>query len=65
MEARSSGTPEPVPAPAADPVPDRRCGRCQGAFPGDPGLTFQTDWAVCPACAAVLMPRPPTPAPAS
>ena len=40
-------------------VPDRRCGRCQRPFPGDPTLNFQTDWALCPDCAAVLMPPPP------
>jgi hypothetical protein len=39
-------------------VADRRCGRCQRPFPGDPALTFQTDWALCPDCAAILMPRP-------
>jgi hypothetical protein len=41
-------------------VPDRRCGRCQCAFPGDPTLFFQTDWALCPTCEAILLPgRPP------
>ncbi len=40
------------------PAPDRHCGRCQCAFPGDPTLFFQTDWALCPACTAILLPRP-------
>lgn len=44
------------------PVPDRHCGRCQSGFPGDPTLYFQTDWALCPACAAILLPgRPAAP----
>ena len=45
------------------PTPDRHCGRCQSAFPGDPTLYFQTDWALCPACTAILLPgRPAAPA---
>jgi hypothetical protein len=41
---------------------ERHCGRCQRAFPGDPTLFFQTDWALCPACQAILLPkRPATP----
>jgi DNA-directed RNA polymerase subunit RPC12/RpoP len=59
VETRKIDTPET--RPAADAVPDRRCGRCQKPFPGDPALAFQTDWAVCPACSAVLMPRPSNP----
>ena len=35
---------------------ERHCGRCQCAFPGDPTLFFQTDWALCPACEAILLP---------
>jgi hypothetical protein len=38
------------------PLPERHCGRCQRAFPGDPTLFFQTDWALCPACEAILLP---------
>jgi hypothetical protein len=41
------------------PLPERHCGRCQRAFPGDPTLFFQTDWALCPACEAILLPRRP------
>lgn len=44
---------------AAEPVPTRRCGRCQYAFPGDPTLFFQTDWALCPACREILLPSGP------
>jgi hypothetical protein len=43
------------------PVPDRHCARCQCAFPGDPTLFFQTDWALCPECAAILLPGRPVP----
>ena len=39
-------------------VPQRRCGRCQRLFDGDPTLAFQTGWALCPACDAILLPRP-------
>lgn len=46
------------------PVPDRHCGRCQSGFPGDPTLYFQTDWALCPACAAILLPGRPAAPPA-
>jgi hypothetical protein len=46
------------------PLQERHCGRCQGAFPGDPTQFFQTDWALCPACQAILLPRRPA-APAS
>ncbi len=35
--------------------PERHCGRCQCAFPADPTLFFQTDWALCPACEAILL----------
>ncbi len=41
------------------PLPERHCGRCQCAFPGDPTLFFQTDWALCPACEAILLPGRP------
>lgn len=45
-------------------LPERHCGRCQCAFPGDPTLFFQTDWALCPACEEILFSRrtvtPPT-----
>ena len=44
-------------------LPERHCGRCQRAFPGDPTLFFQTDWALCPTCEAILLPgRPGAPA---
>ncbi len=45
--------------PVIDLLPPRHCGRCQCAFPGDPTLFFQTDWALCPACTAILLPRRP------
>ena len=38
------------------PLPKRRCGRCQCEFDGDPALFFQTDWALCPPCADILLP---------
>ena len=41
-------------------LPERHCGRCQRAFPGDPTLFFQTDWALCPTCEAILLPGRPT-----
>ena len=44
-------------APA--PLGQRHCGRCQNAFPGDPSLFFQTDWALCPACSTILLPDRP------
>jgi hypothetical protein len=37
---------------------DRKCGRCQRAFAGDPTLYFQTDWALCPDCTEILLPAP-------
>lgn len=37
--------------------PDRHCGRCQRAFPADPKLFFQTDWALCPECKEILLPH--------
>ncbi len=36
-------------------IPQRRCGRCQGAFDGDSALFFQTDWALCPRCQEILL----------
>lgn len=36
----------------------RHCGRCQREFDGDPWLYFQTDWALCPTCREILLPRP-------
>jgi hypothetical protein len=42
-----------------NPVPERHCGRCQRAFPGDPMLLFQTDWALCPTCESILLPGRP------
>jgi hypothetical protein len=45
--------------PVTGPLPERRCGRCQRAFPGDPTLFFQTDWALCPTCEAILLPGRP------
>jgi hypothetical protein len=39
------------------PAPDRKCGRCQCSFPGDPALCFQSEWALCPACSAILLPE--------
>jgi hypothetical protein len=37
---------------------ERRCGRCQKVFPGDPSrhATAIPDWWVCDACRAVLLP---------
>jgi hypothetical protein len=37
-------------------VPDRKCGRCQRGFAGDPALNFQAGWALCDQCRAVLLP---------
>jgi hypothetical protein len=45
--------------PISLPLPERHCGRCQCAFPGDPTLFFQTDWALCPTCEAILLPGRP------
>jgi hypothetical protein len=45
--------------PISVPPPERHCGRCQRAFPGDPTLFFQTDWALCPTCEAILLPGRP------
>jgi hypothetical protein len=45
--------------PIAAPLPERHCGRCRCAFPGDPTLFFQTDWALCPTCEAILLPGRP------
>ncbi len=69
LEPRPSGPPRRAGPPEADtaseaesiivPLPARHCGRCQCAFPGDPTLFFQTDWALCPACTAVLLPGRP------
>lgn len=39
-----------------NPLPQRHCGRCQRGFEGDPGLFFQTDWALCPECTKILLP---------
>lgn len=39
------------------PAPQRHCGRCQGAFDGDPSLHFQSEWALCPACTSILLPK--------
>jgi len=41
----------------AVPLPQRHCGRCQRPFLGDPTLFFQTDWVLCPACEAILLPN--------
>lgn len=35
----------------------RHCGRCQREFDADPALYFQTDWALCPECQDILLPR--------
>jgi hypothetical protein len=37
----------------------RVCGRCRSTLEDDPTLVFQTDWALCPACAEVLLPAKP------
>ncbi len=37
----------------------RHCGRCQMEFEADPELYFQTDWALCPSCEAILLPPRP------
>ena len=44
-------------------LPDRQCGRCRRAFAGDRDLFFQTDWALCPECEAVLLPQRPDTSP--
>lgn len=40
-------------------VPPRQCGRCRMMFDGDPTLDIraQREWAVCPSCEAILLPR--------
>ena len=40
-------------------LPERHCGRCRRFFEADPQLFFQTDWALCPECTEILLPRPP------
>ncbi|MCU4186259.1 hypothetical protein K6U06_17975 [Acidiferrimicrobium sp. IK] len=42
----------------AVPTPERVCGRCRKSFAGDPTLSFQTGWALCPECTEVLLPVP-------
>jgi hypothetical protein len=42
------------------PPPDRRCGRCQRPFAGDPNLFFQTDWALCTECEQILLSHQPS-----
>lgn len=41
----------------ADSPPERLCGRCRSVIEDDPALFFQTDWVLCPPCAAILLPR--------
>lgn len=50
----SSGSPE-----KSGSLPERHCGRCRRSFEGDPQQFFQTDWALCPQCREILLPRPP------
>jgi hypothetical protein len=50
------GTREAVPSETVAVVAERRCGRCQRPFPGDPTLAFQTGWAICDDCRGVLLP---------
>jgi hypothetical protein len=40
-------------------VPPRQCGRCRMMFEGDPMLDVRArqEWAVCPSCEAILLPR--------
>jgi NAD-dependent SIR2 family protein deacetylase len=40
-------------------VPPRQCGRCRMMFEGDPTLDTRArrEWAVCPSCEAILLPR--------
>jgi hypothetical protein len=67
LQPRPSGMQDRPGLPGADAasaaespiVPARHCGRCQSAFPGDPTLFFQTDWALCPDCTAILLPGRP------
>lgn len=40
-----------------DGLPQRHCGRCRRFFAADPDLFFQTDWALCPECAEILLPQ--------
>ena len=42
-------------------LPERHCGRCQCWFEADPALFFQSDWALCPACTKILLPKPGAP----
>lgn len=46
-------------------VAPRRCGRCQRPFEGDTASFVQTDWALCPACEAILLPDRHDPRPTS
>jgi hypothetical protein len=64
MQTRLSvvaGTDSAPEAPAAsdEPLTQRRCGRCQRSFDGDPTLYVQTDWALCPECSEILLPGRP------
>ena len=51
-----TNVPEPVAADQTEGRGERHCGRCRCYFEGDPELAFQTDWGLCPACEAILMP---------
>jgi hypothetical protein len=49
---------EPTPDPAeGEAVRERRCGRCQLMFPGEPGshATAQLGWWMCPPCHEALL----------
>jgi hypothetical protein len=46
----------PLPVLGRLPLAPRHCGRCQRPFDADPELYFQTDWALCPSCAEILLP---------
>ncbi|MDQ6782673.1 MAG: hypothetical protein M3063_04370 [Actinomycetota bacterium] len=37
-------------------VAPRRCGRCQHVFDDGTASVVQTDWALCPPCAEILLP---------
>jgi hypothetical protein len=50
-------TPDPQDSPEGEAVRERRCGRCQVMFPGEPGqhATAQLGWWMCPPCHEALL----------
>jgi hypothetical protein len=51
-------TPDPKISPEEASTPERRCGRCQRTFPGDPDLqhaSAQLGWWMCAPCREALV----------